>query len=346
MKKKLLSLLQYTLFLGLGIFLIWLTTRGLSDEQWNQLGNSLKEAKYWLMVPVLGALMVSHWSRAIRWKILMQPLGYQPSTLNTFFAVIVGYLANLAIPRLGEVLKCTLLARYEKIPADKLVGTIVAERAFDLICLIIVIFFTIVTQADVIGGFANEEFSNALQSKTSAFSYSSFIIGGIILIILASAAWFILVKMQHLIFVKKIRSVIKGIWQGLTSVRYIKNKGAFFFHTIFIWVLYLASIRLGFYAMDATSHLGMKEALSVLSFGSIAMILTQGGIGAYQFLVQKVMLVYKIDEVQGLAFGWLLWGAQTGIIIITGIISLGLLPYLTRKRMVVAEPVEEKSGLM
>ncbi|HEY8389309.1 MAG TPA: lysylphosphatidylglycerol synthase transmembrane domain-containing protein [Parasegetibacter sp.] len=332
MKKKLLSLLQYILFLGLGIFLIWLSVRDLSANEWQQLVNSLKDAKYWLMIPVLGALMVSHWSRAIRWKILMQPLGYQPNTLNTFFAVIVGYLANLAIPRLGEVLKCTILARYEKIPADKLVGTIVAERAFDFICLLLVIFFTIITQVGVIGDFANKEFSNTLQNKTSALSWSGLITLVIVLLLLTIAAWFVLVKLKHLTVVKKIRAVIFGIWQGLTSVRHIKNKGAFFFHTAFIWVLYLASIRLGFYAMDATSHLGMKEALSVLSFGSIAMILTQGGIGAYQYLVQKVMLVYKVQEVEGLAFGWLLWGAQTGIILLTGVISLGLLPYLNRNK--------------
>ncbi|MGV3767665.1 MAG: lysylphosphatidylglycerol synthase transmembrane domain-containing protein [Chitinophagaceae bacterium] len=327
MNKKLRSLFQYIIFLGLGIFLIWLTTRGLDEAQVAQLKSSLSGARYWLLVPVLLALLVSHWSRAVRWKILMQPLGYQPRTSNTFLAVMVGYLANLAVPRLGEVLKCTLLARYEKVPADKLIGTIVAERAFDMICLLIVFALTIFTQVDTIGTFAQEQLNIAGAGGSI----------GMKLLILAAAggaAFFLgrilLKRFSHIGFVQKINAVVKGIWQGLTSVRFVKKKGLFFFHTFFIWFLYLMSIRVGFYAMESTEHLGMREALSILSFGSIAMIVTQGGIGAYQFLIQKVMVVYKLNEVEGLAFGWLLWGAQTFIILLAGLVCLGLLPYINR----------------
>ncbi|MCM5530093.1 lysylphosphatidylglycerol synthase transmembrane domain-containing protein [Parasegetibacter sp. NRK P23] len=327
MNKKLRSLLQYIIFLGLGIFLIWLTTRGLDEAQVEQLKSSLSGARYWLLVPVLLALLVSHWSRAVRWKILMQPLGYQPRTSNTFLAVMVGYLANLAVPRLGEVLKCTLLARYEKVPADKLIGTIVAERAFDMICLLIVFALTIFTQVDTIGAFAQEQLNIAGAGASIGVKL-------LILAVVGGAAFFVgkflLKKFSHIGIVQKINAVVKGIWQGLTSVRFVKKKGLFFFHTFFIWFLYLMSIRVGFYAMESTENLGIPEALSILSFGSIAMIVTQGGIGAYQFLIQKVMVVYKLNEVEGLAFGWLLWGAQTFIILLAGLVCLGLLPYINR----------------
>src|SRR5687768_13611784 len=137
MNKKILSLLQYLFFLGLGIFLVWWSLGTISDDDWVKIKESLRNANYWYLLPVVLALLASHFSRAMRWKILMEPVVYKTRIGNTYMAVLIGYLANLAVPRLGEILKCTILARYEKVPADKLVGTIVAERAFDMICLLI-----------------------------------------------------------------------------------------------------------------------------------------------------------------------------------------------------------------
>src|SRR5688572_4682262 len=150
MNKKILSILQYLLFLGLGIFLLWLTFRK-SDLQ--DIKRNIITADFIYLVPATLMLLVSHFFRAIRWKILMEPLGYKPSLLNTFLAVMVGYWANLAVPRLGEVLKCTVLARYEKVPADKLVGTIVAERAFDVVNLLLMITITIGIQYNLLGAY-------------------------------------------------------------------------------------------------------------------------------------------------------------------------------------------------
>src|SRR4051812_3313464 len=139
MNKKILSYLQYVFFLALAIFLVWWSIRKIPAEGWVTIRHSLANANYWLILPVMISLLLSHYSRARRWKILMEPLGYKPRMANTYLAVLIGYFANLAVPRLGEVLKCTILARYEKVPADKLVGTIVAERAFDVLCLGVVI---------------------------------------------------------------------------------------------------------------------------------------------------------------------------------------------------------------
>jgi uncharacterized protein (TIRG00374 family) len=333
MKKKWLGWLQYLLFLGLAVFLVWWSLGKISPEGWKEIGATFRNVKYGLIPPVVIALLVSHYSRAIRWKILMEPMGYRPSTINTFLAVLIGYLANLLVPRLGEVLKCTILARYEKVPADKLVGTIVAERAFDLICLILVFFITIVSQLDVIGQFAGRLVEQIISEKAGQFSAGKIalatgaLIGGILLI-----RW-LLHRYAHFHLVAKIKKMGRGIWEGLTSVKDVQKKGWFFFHTALIWFLYLASIRLGFLAIDATSSLAWKPALSVLSLGSIGMIVTQGGIGAYPLLVQETMVLYGVSESVGIAFGWMLWIVQFLLVVVFGGISLLLFPLLNRKKM-------------
>jgi len=138
MKNKLLTIFKYLFFLGLGIFLVWWSIHKMDDKNWQECKTALQSARFILFIPVFFILVASHISRAIRWKILMKPMGYSPSLINTFFAVMIGYLANLAVPRLGEVLKCTILGKYEKVPADKLVGTILIERAIDVVSLLIV----------------------------------------------------------------------------------------------------------------------------------------------------------------------------------------------------------------
>ena len=114
MKKPVITILQYLFFLGLGILFVWLSVRQIKESDWVQIKTSIQKARLWLIIPVCLTLLLSHFSRAIRWKILMEPLGYKPSTFNTFAAVMIGYLVNAAVPRLGEVVKCTLLSRYEK----------------------------------------------------------------------------------------------------------------------------------------------------------------------------------------------------------------------------------------
>src|ERR1700754_15286 len=149
MKKKILVLSQYVFFAALAAFFVWLSVKNMTGQDRIKLEDSLHRANYWLLVPVLGLLLASHWLRALRWRQVIEPMGYKPSRLNCFLAVMIGYFVNIGA-RLGEVVKCTIIARYEKVPADKLVGTIVAERAFDLICLAIVFGLTFLFQFDII----------------------------------------------------------------------------------------------------------------------------------------------------------------------------------------------------
>ncbi|OQP57041.1 hypothetical protein A3860_10760 [Niastella vici] len=333
MNKKLLSILQYILFLGLSVFLVWWSVRGINDEGWKKIKEAFRNANYLLIIPVMITLLLSHLSRAMRWKILMEPLGYKPRLFNTYMAVLIGYMANLAVPRLGEVLKCTILARYEKVPADKLVGTIVAERAFDVLCLVLVIIITILTQADVIGGYVNEALNTIVNSKTSSLSVSKIIILLAILLLGVGAVIVVFKKFTHIRFIQKIKTIFEGIWHGIISVRYLKNKGWFVFHTIFIWSMYLLSVQIGFWAMKETAGYGIPHALSVLTMGSLAMIVPVpgAGIGIYALAVKNTMHAYGLEETIGLAFGNLMWSVQFFFALLSGSIALSLLPYFNKR---------------
>jgi glycosyltransferase 2 family protein len=335
MNKKLLSVLQYILFLGLSIFLVWWSLRKISDKDWVDIGNAFRNANYWLILPVMFCLLLSHYSRALRWRILMEPLGHKPRISNTYMAVLIGYMANLAVPRLGEVLKCTILARYEKVPADKLVGTIVAERAFDVLCLALVILITILTQADVIGGYINETLNTIVQSKAGAFSVTRIVILAGVLVVLVGGTIFVFKKFAHIGFIQKIRTILAGIWRGITSARYLRQKGWFAFHTVFIWTMYLMSVYIGLFAMTETSIYGIKQALSVLTMGSLALIVPApgGGLGVYPAFVQQTMEIYGLKESLGVAFGWLMWSVQFFFALIAGFVALMLLPYFNKSRI-------------
>ena len=239
MKVKLLVILKYALFLGLGVFLVWWSIHKMDERNWNNCKEALSTARYILFVPVFFIISASHISRAIRWKILMKPMGYNPKLKNTFFAVMVGYLANLAIPRLGEVLKCTILSKYEKVPADKLVGTILVERAVDVVSLGIVFIIALLSQAGIIGGYAKE----TINKYFLADGIKPFLLKIALLLVIVIAFYFLLrfifKKYNHIGFIEKARIILKGVIDGLASIKNLQNKKAFIFHSIFIWACYV-----------------------------------------------------------------------------------------------------------
>lgn len=332
MKKKAINTLQYIFFLGLGIFLLWLSAHNLSSENRRHLADALNNANYWLVLPAMLLLMVSHYIRALRWKILIRPLGYSPSVVNTFFATILGYFFNLLVPRLGEVMKCTILAKHEKIPADKLIGTMVTERICDFICLILIIIITVFIQFDTIHQYASMQLNSLLYDGQGRFKiYKIATILGILAAIIIVLTWLARIFAASK-FIRTIKKILKGIWAGITSIKHLENKWLFLLYTFSIWMLYLLSIRIGFYTMEAVSHLGFKASFSILSFGSLAMLATQGGIGAYQYTIQKLLPLYAVAEGPALGFGWILWIAQTGIVIFAGILCLLLLPIINRSK--------------
>ena len=331
MKKNLSSLLKYIFFLGLGVFLVWWSLHQIPDNKWKEFVQSLANAHYWLILPVFVILTLSHVFRSLRWKILMRPMGYNPSFINTFFAVMIGYLANLAVPRLGEVLKCTILAKYEKVPAEKLVGTIVAERAFDVISLAIVFLIAFITQFGIVGEYAGQIFDQLLKNKSGHFSSTKvFIVLGILAILfIVLKVWF--KQFAHLAIVIFIKKILRGIWEGVTSIRNLKQKWTFIFYTIAIWSMYITGTWVGLYATAGTAGLSLADAITVLAFASIGMIVTPGGIGAYAYFIAKVLEKSDIPFEIGYANGTLQWFAQFLIVVVIGSICLTLLPLYNKK---------------
>ncbi|HEV8285285.1 MAG TPA: lysylphosphatidylglycerol synthase transmembrane domain-containing protein [Chitinophagaceae bacterium] len=334
MKKKLFTILQYLLFLSLGIFLAWWSLKDLDQEKRTQIKNALSHARYWLVIPVFTILILSHLVRAVRWKLLINSLGYHPRTENTFFAVMIGYLTNQAVPRLGEVLKCTMLARYEKVPADKLIGTIILERIIDAISLLIIFAITLAIQPSIYTDLINAFFHSPRdpeKKKISGFILAAILIG---LIALCIFLWMIIKKKTFADVIALFKRIGKSVWQGISAVQHLKRRGLFLIYTLALWVLYLLGGYIGFYALQETEQYGVKEAFAVLSAGSIGMIATPGGIGAYALLLKKTMELYGLQEGVALAFGWILWLVQTFVVLIGGLFSFVAIPYFNKRKTI------------
>ncbi len=331
MKKKILNILKYLSFLGLGVFLVWWSLQQIPAENWKDFRKAFATANYWLLIPVFFILSASHVLRALRWKMLMLPLGYNPSLVNTFFAVMIGYLANLAVPRLGEVLKCTLLSKYENIPAEKLVGTIVAERAFDLLCLVIVFLIAFAIQFEQIGHYGILIVKRLFTGKTGSFDITNFAVIIAAIILFAYILKIIFKRFSNIKLIRSARNIVKGIWQGIVSIKDLKQKKAFVAVSLGIWAMYLLGTWIGFNGTAGTAGLSLKIAVSALAFGSIGMIMTPGGIGTYAVFLAKVLEKNGIPFYIGFANGTLQWFAQFLIVIFVGFISLGLLPWYNKK---------------
>lgn len=326
--------MQFIVFLALGILLIWLSIRSFTEDEITKVKQLVINAKMSIVIPCIIIILLSHYLRAVRWKMIIRPLGVSPSTKNVFFAVLTGFFFNLLFPRLGEVMKCTLLGKYEKIPVDKLIGTMVAERVIDLLCLVVIIFLTIFTQMDIVGDYAKTLYNQVLDKTRS--TPTSLMYLAIAFLFLVSILFWLYKKAHQSKLILKIKSFIKGLVEGMLSIRKIDRPFSFALYTVSIWFLYLSSIRVGFYALEDLAMLGWVPSLTILTFGSFAMIATQGGIGAYQFAVQKTALLYGVNEVAGLAFGWLLWSVQTIMLLVSGPLSLFLLFVLNKPKSTIS----------
>lgn len=325
MSKRLITTgLQYLAFLGIGLLFAWLSLRELDREKWQQLSSSVQNAKLWLVIPVSFLLLLSHYLRGIRWKLLIDPMGYKIKPINSFLTVLIGYLVNLGVPRLGEFIRCTFLSRYEKVEVEKLVGTVIVERLFDAVCLLIVFGLTWGLQPDLYERFSSVLTSNS-QTATAGNPYFNWLILGFLLLF---TGWIIWKKKKLADLVDQVLTVFNRVLNGLLSVRKLKKPRSFLLLTLAIWVLYLLSGYIGFMAFDATRVYGITEALTILSVGSIGMIISPGGIGIYAYLILQTMQAYGLDYTNALAFGWILWLVQTAVILCGGVLSFGVLPWI------------------
>jgi len=335
MKHKILMVLRILFFLGIGGFFIWLFLHNLTPDQKSDILFSLKIANYWWIILAIILGVISHFSRTLRWKMLLEPIGYKPKTYNVFFAVFIGYLANLALPRLGEVSRCGVLTRYEKIPFSKSFGTVITERAIDMTLFALLFFINIFAQRAILYGYIEQHIYQPLEAKLSpGLNFEGSITRVSIVTIVILLALFIVFRRAILLSkpYQKIASMIKGFWLGIISVTKLKNPWLFVFHSFFIWFMYLLMSWVVFLSLPGTRDLGLDAGLSVLLFGTIGIIIVQGGIGIYPAIVAGTLLVYAIPTTTGYATGWLIWSAQTIMMLIAGSVSMILLPIFNRKQ--------------
>ena len=323
MKKILISTLKIGLPLGLGVYLVWYFFSTLTSDQKNQIADAVVQANYWWVLFATVPAVLSHVSRAYRWKYTLDPLGYKPDFANSFFSVMIGYLVNLAIPRLGEISRCGFMNRYDKIPFDKLIGTVIAERIADIIILLTTITVTVLIQYHLISDFVNGLLADKFGNISGTFilmALSGMIVAGFLgLYLVFKIEW----KNALLI---KVQEIIKGIISGVASILTMKNKGWFLVHTFFIWAMYFFMLYLNFFALEETSTISFGAALTAFTVGGLAMALTNGGIGAYPLAIQAALTIYGFSETAGAALGWIMWIAQTILVILLGAGSMLFMP--------------------
>ena len=306
--------------LSLGVFLIIYTYQKYTPEQIEAIKGFFRNADYFYIYLSLVISTIGGASRAYRWKFSLNHMGYKNSFANNFMAVSIGYLMNMTIPRSGEISRALILKKYNDIPFDKAFGTIVAERIVDSVILLFLVLIAFVVQFDIVQAF--------ILDKIPVEKVIYIIVAGFLLFVAALLVYFY----SKLKIVLHLKEKISGLKEGLLSIVRMKQKGAFFFHTLVIWTSYILMFYITIFSLSGTENLSFGAVLISFIVGSIAIAVTSSGFGTYPVLMAKILLFYSVPETIGIAFGWIVWSSQILLVIVTGVISFLLLPVFNRKK--------------
>jgi uncharacterized protein (TIRG00374 family) len=319
LRKGVIQSLKFLAFLAVGILLLWFAFRTVDTEKFIAV---LRGANYyWLILSVLFGFF-AFVSRARRWILLIHPLGFDPSLRNSFYALMTGYLANLALPRMGEITRCVALGKKGKIPVDQLIGTVVVERSIDFISLMLIMVILIFTSGDQVGLFLK----NSIQIPLQKMFGVTWVIW-LILFIVLSVIFILLVRhkksLRKIRFFSKMFDVGRGVINGLKTISTMEKKWEFLFHTIFIWLNYALMTWVVFFSLESTSFLTFKDSIFILVIGGLGMSApVSGGIGAFHIIVQQGLFIVKgIPLEAGFAYATLTHESQLIFVVITGAIS-------------------------
>lgn len=347
MKKLLVNFLKFLAFLSVGLTILYFVYRKQNEAFLEKCKNDgiaaadcdlidkivqdfLSVDFFWIVM-ILLAFMVSNISRALRWQMLIRPMGYQTRFINAFMTIIIGYLANLGLPRVGEVVRAAMMARYERIPVEKLVGTIVVGRTVDVLCLLAVFGLTFLFEFDELYNFivTNREGDGAsdglLQQAWFQILAGIGILGAILLFVFRK-------QFQQTKLYQKVIKVLEGLWEGIKSVRKLENPWIFILHSINIWVMYYFMTYLCFFAFGPTEHLPAVAALTVFAFGALGIVVpSPGGMGSFQWFAMQALAIYGIPGPDAFSFSNILFfSIQLGCNLLVGILCLAFLPLVNR----------------
>ena len=333
MNKRTKSIIQFTVLLGVGILLAWLSIKSVWGER-DKIADSFATANYFWVGVSIAIAFLSHYLRAFRWNYLLKPLGYSVKPANAVGAVLVGYFANYGLPRMGELTRCTLVAKYDDVPFEVALGTVITERIVDMLLLVAIFVLTLFAQFSQLKTLAVEYIVDPLMGKLSGISAQpvKFIIL-ISLVIIAFIGFMLIRKRLANALTGKFGNIIKGFGNGLSSVKDIDKKFQFIALSIAIWASYFYSLYACFFAFAGTSDLGHSECLVLLLFGTFGVVFSPGGLGAYPAIITALLTAtYHVEIISAVAFPWMAWTSQFILVVVLGIISLILLPIINKNK--------------
>ncbi len=341
--KGVISFIKFTLFTGVGVLILFLVyksqnasyvadcaLKGIPDSECSlmqKLKSDFAGANYWWILVIVIAFILSNILRAHRWLLLIKTLGTKARMSNAFFTVMVGYFANMGLPRVGEVVRAGLFAKYENISAGKVMGTIVVDRILDLLSLLFAIILTLILQGSVLLHFFEDKFGNSILAQTWIYIVMGL---GFLFLVMAYRyrriikKWSLYHKIQHL---------VEGFRDGLRSLRRVEQPWILFLDTVGIWVLYYLMMFLCFKAFEPTAHLGGMAGLMVFVFGGLGIVFpSPGGMGTFHAMVIMALALYGIDGNDAFSFANIQYfSIQLLGCVLMGIIGLIVLPIINRK---------------
>jgi len=329
MSKTIKKTIQIIIFFSVGIGIFWLVYR---KQDMAVLKNALLHADYFWIIISLFLGILSHISRAMRWNLLIYPLGYKPKVINSFFSVMIMYLSNMAIPRSGEIVRCGVLGKTENIPVSKLLGTVFTERIIDFILLFILLAIVLMTQMHVVLEMLdkNPEINSNLNNLLS----STPLLAGIFVLFIGLLFVFYRFKhkIQHLKIYQKLRDLIKGFADGIKSILKMERRFEFIAHSVFIWLMYFMMIYIVFKSFHFTENLSLLSGLTVFVMSAFGMVApSPGGIGTWHFMVIQTLMIYGVTKSDAGAFAFASHESMTVMMIIIGVLSIILLPIVNKK---------------
>ena len=358
MKGKFTNVLKFLGFLSIGVVILTMVYRnqdaafqaqcvldGIPSDEcslFDKLASDLSTVKWkWLGLTLI-VFMISNFFRAWRWQQLIEPLGKKVFFWNAFWSVMVGYFANLGLPRMGEVVRAGLLGRYEGLPVEKVMGTVVVDRILDVLMLLVIIGLAFMLKLDTLSNFVIE--SRGASSGGGFGPLLAMGIGG--LVIVAVFLVWLLRKFSHTSFVQRITKLAKGFAEGLRSLTKVKSKSILLFNTVGIWACYFGMAFLPFFSFPPTEHLGVDAALMVFIFSALGIVIpSPGGMGSYHFMVIQALALFNVAGDDALSFANVLFFTlQIGVNVLFGIIGLIVLPMINGgKRISLTNTVESNA---
>ena len=337
MNAKLKNILKYALFLGIGVGLFYLAFR---NTEFEKLANDFRKANYSYILISMTMGYLAFVSRGMRWGLLLEPLGKKPNTWNAINSVTIGYLANLLVPRAGELARCTALYQSDDIPVNRLFGTVILERVVDFIMLLSLLLLTFILEFDHLQALYESAFagSDSAGDESGGGIWKYIILG---LFALGAIALYLLrEKFMHLPVYQKVRDFWAGIKEGLKSISQLKSKTPFILHTLFIWLMYYLMVYICIFALPATEDLSPSSGLLVMIAAGFGMVVpTPGGIGAYHYLVMLGLGVLGVASDDGVSFATLVHTGQLVMTVITGLIATAFLYRARKKKNTTAQAV-------